>query len=289
MDCLVLGAKGMAGHIIYQRLKDTGHHVVGTSRHTYFKENDLENVMLKFDALNKSSWDSFFNVFNEYDVIINCIGMLVKACEQNPKAAFTVNADLPKYLESRFKGTKTKIIHISTDCVFSGSKGNYSVLDIPDETNVYGLSKRMGEICNNKDLTIRTSIIGLELMDKVNAKDNSGLLHWFLSQPKGSEIEGYSECYWSGISTIELADAILWYLESAEQSSGLHQVSRDQKISKYDLLTLANKVFEMDLEIKESSFKKVDKSLIPSKSSFRVITSYEDMLLAIKEYKNGKN
>jgi dTDP-4-dehydrorhamnose reductase len=269
---LVLGAKGMAGHIIYKRLVNKGHTVIGTSRFaTSYGEKDI----LTFNALNLDSWFQFFENI-EVDVVVNCIGLLVKACERSEESAITVNTLLPKFLETYYKNSNTQVIHISTDCVFNGKKGNYTDKDLPNETHIYGKSKKFGEIHNEKDLTIRTSIIGLELRDKPNYKDNSGLIHWFLSQPKGSLIQGYSECYWSGISTLELADAVVWYLENP--SHGLHQVSRKEKISKFDLLTLANHIFERELIIESSSEKKVDKSLIPSKNAFKIQTDYIDML-----------
>ena len=272
MKILILGAKGMAGHVIYDRLVGDGHTVIGTSRFaSSYKEQDI----VKFDALNVHSWFEFFESL-DVDVVVNCIGMLVKACENNIQNAITVNTLLPKFLETFYEKSKTQVIHISTDCVFDGKRGNYTDENLPNETHVYGKSKHRGEIRNEKDLTIRTSIIGLELGDKPNSKDNSGLIHWFLSQPKGSFIQGYSECYWSGISTLELADAIVWYLENP--SHGLHQVSRDKKISKFDLLTLANDVFERELIIEVSSEKKVDKSLIPSEKAFKIEASYLEML-----------
>ena len=282
LKTLVLGAKGMAGHIIYNRLVRDGHAVLGTSR---FAESYEDRNLIKFDALDKHTWFEFLNGV-EVDVVINCIGMLVKACENNIQDAITVNTLLPKFLEGFYKESNTQVIHISTDCVFSGKVGDYTEDTLPDETHIYGKSKHRGEIRNEKDLTIRTSIIGLELEDKPNASDNSGLINWLLSQPKGSCIQGYSECYWSGISTLELADAIVWYLENP--SHGLHQVSRDKKISKFDLLTLANDVFERELIIEVSSEKKVDKSLIPSEKAFKIEASYLEMLERMRLERKSK-
>lgn len=272
----------MAGHVIYARLVREGHTVIGTSR---FASSYKEQDVVKFDALNVHSWFEFFESL-DVDVVVNCIGMLVKACENSIQNAITVNTLLPKFLDELYKDSNTQVIHISTDCVFNGKAGNYTDDTSPNETHIYGKSKHRGEIRNDKDLTIRTSIIGLELGDKPNSKDNSGLIHWFLSQPKGSFIQGYSECYWSGISTLELADAIVWYLENP--SHGLHQVSRDKKISKFDLLTLANDVFERNLIIEVSSEKKVDKSLIPSEKAFKIEASYLEMLERMRLERKSK-
>ena len=273
----------MAGHVIYGRLAGGGHTVIGTSR--FNTQEYKEQGIVKFDALNVHSWFPFFESL-EVDVVVNCIGVLVKACENNIQNAITVNTLLPKFLEELYRDSGTQVIHISTDCVFNGKVGDYTDDTSPNETHIYGKSKHRGEIINEKDLTIRTSIIGLELGDKPNSKDNSGLIHWFLSQPKGSFIKGYSECYWSGISTLELADAIVWYLENP--SHGLHQVSRDKKISKFDLLTLANGVFERELIIEVSSEKKVDKSLIPSERAFKVEASYLEMLERMRLERKNK-
>ena len=274
MNVLVLGCKGMAGHVIYKDLKEAGHTVRGTSR--YANSFDDKDVIF-FDALQRDSWDAFFEE-NKVDVVINCIGMLVAACESSPSRAIIVNTLLPKYLEQRYSTTSTRVIHISTDCVFSGDKGAYSILDMPDEVNIYGLTKAAGEIKNEKDLTIRTSIIGLELSEKPNASDNSGLLHWFLSNEKDSTIQGYAKCYWSGISTIELSDYICKNLFS---DSGVIQLCRVAKISKLDLLELANEVFDAKITITPDSKKHIDKSLVPTHI---VDKSYKNMLSEIRDY-----
>ena len=275
MKILVLGAKGMAGHVIYKRLQDRGYSVIGTSR---YADHYADASILKFDAAETNKWVPFFDVFknSRFDLIVNCIGVLVKTSKEHPWLANTVNTVLPKFLETHFKSTSTKIIHISTDCVFDGKRGDYAVWEKPNETDNYGRSKAFGELKNSKDLTIRTSIIGLELNDKSNASDNCGLIHWFLSQPKGSTIQGYSQCFWSGISTLELADAIEWYID--HPLNGIHQVSRATKTSKYRLLTLANDVFERDLVIEDDATKVVDKSLIPSTLGYTVENTYADML-----------
>lgn len=274
MHVLVLGCKGMAGHVIYKDLKDAGHTVKGTSRHANsFNDKDI----IFFDALQRDSWSDFF-AENKADIVINCIGLLVAACESSPSKAIIVNSLLPKYLEQHYYATSTKVIHISTDCVFSGAGGAYSILDMPDESNVYGLTKAAGEINNEKDLTIRTSIIGLELSEKPNASENSGLLHWFLSNEKNSTIQGYAKCYWSGISTIELSNYICKNLLS---DNGIIQLCRETKISKLDLLKLANEVFEAKINILPDTKKHVDKSLVPTHI---VDTSYKDMLSEIRNY-----
>lgn len=280
MKILILGASGMAGHIIYDRLRNS-HNVIGTTRNV--EDSKKYPNILFFDAL-RMAWIDFFNTIGHFDVVINCIGCLVSASEKNPEIAIRINTDLPKYLESFYRHKNTRVIHLSTDCVFDGKAGGYTVDCPPNEMSVYGKTKASGEIINDKDLTIRTSIIGLELQNecKPNSSNNSGLLHWFLSNEKGAEINGYRRCYWSGISTIELADAVEWYLENSHLN-GLHQVSRLSKISKYSLLIIANSIFDMELRILPSSKKAVDKSLVASKNSFEIKSNYSEMLLRVKE------
>lgn len=280
MKILILGASGMAGHIIYDRLRNK-HNVIGTTRN--IEDSKKYPNILFFDAL-RMAWIDFFNTIGHFDVVINCIGCLVSASEKNPEIAIRINTDLPKYLESFYEQKRTRVIHLSTDCVFDGKVGGYTVNCPPNEMGVYGKTKASGEIINNKDLTIRTSIIGLELQNecKPNSSNNSGLLHWFLSNKKGAQINGYRRCYWSGISTIELADAVEWYLEKPHLH-GLHQVSRSTKISKYSLLILANSIFDMGFNILPFSEKEVDKSLVGSEGSFNIKDTYSGMLSRVKE------
>jgi dTDP-4-dehydrorhamnose reductase len=271
---LLFGATGMAGHILYKSLFcEKGFELVATSR---IPEEDqvvrfkhLPYIFVRpfvyFDVLDTGSWSEFLDTWaKDADFVINCVGVLVKDSIERPDIAVTVNSLFPRYLENYFKDSKTRIIHISTDCVFDGSKGNYLVTDLPTETNMYGKSKSLGEIWNKKDLTIRTSIIGLEKWEK----KNKGLLEWFLSQEKGSTLSGYSQCFWSGISTLELKDVIIDYLHyfvknPNAETLGLEHVSRPTKISKYELLKHFNEVFERGCIIEPSSTKSIDKSLVP--------------------------
>ena len=270
---LVLGATGMAGHVMHDYLQrpEFGYEVEGTARfdHPQFR---------KFDALwDVSKIDEFFsNIRGNFDAIINCIGCLVSDSQAHPDVALRINAALPRRLEQFFSNEITKIVHLSTDCVFDGRKGTpYHAADLPTETGSYGFSKFLGEICNEKDWTIRTSIIGPELANKPSSSDNSGLLHWFLNQPEGSEIKGYSQAYWSGISTIELARIVACNL--FEGYSGLHQICRPFNTSKYELLKEANQVFCRNLTIQPFKFKRVDKSLVPTQDSPIIDNPYYSM------------
>jgi len=266
---LVLGSTGMAGHMVVSQLREK-YRVIEVNRKRYSKSRGLY-----FDATDRKRYNTFFDSFKGVDYIVNCIGVLVEASEDDYNLAYVVNRDFPKFLETKFKGTKTKIIHISTDCVFDGRKGEYSPLDKPTETSAYGRSKACGEIINSKDVTIRTSIIGPDLK-----AEGVGLFNWFMSQ--SGEVKGYTNAFWSGISTIELARCIEWCIE--EGKCGLQQISREKKVSKYELLQTFKSVFKKDITILEDPTKKIDKSLIPSEDAYPITTSYTYMVHEMKQY-----
>lgn len=278
MSCsvLILGATGMAGHIMKETLEQAGLAVVCSSRNS--------DYMLNFNAFDVEHYDDFFNNL-QVDFIINCIGVLVEQSSKYPHLAYIANLVLPKYLEAKFSKTQTKIIHISTDCVFSGLSGDYADTDIPDEKGIYGLSKSLGEINNTKDVTIRTSIIGPELSHRGSKR--TGLLHWFLSLNDHTEISGFSRCFWSGISTLELSFVVIWALQP--HIVGLVQVSRKDKISKYDLLCIFKKVFNKDVNILPNSQKFVDKSLIPSKNAYQIENDYVKMVQELKKHIDSRS
>ena len=163
------------------------------------------------------------------------------------------------------------MIHISTDCVFSGKKGNYMETDFKDAEDMYGQSKSLGEIINEYDLTLRTSIIGPELKS-----NGEGLFHWFMQQ-KG-EIKGFSKVYWSGVTTLELAKVID---EAIEQNlTGLINITNGTKISKYELLQLFKQYFYTnELIIQDNANKMLDKSLKSTRDDFKYsFSSYTSMI-----------
>jgi dTDP-4-dehydrorhamnose reductase len=169
------------------------------------------------------------------------------------------------------------LIHISTDCVFSGREGGYVEDSFKNGIGFYAQSKALGEVINEKDLTFRTSIIGPELK-----KDGIGLFHWFMNQE--NVMSGYKRAFWTGVTTIELAKAIN---ESIQQElTGLYHLVNNSKICKYDLLSEFNKVFKKEgLVIKAYSEYKVDKSLINTRNDFDYeIPSYNTMIKEMKQW-----
>ena len=268
---LVIGSKGMAGHVIYNYLPSLGdYEVYGVARNV--KQTD------RVFSLDVSDTEGLKKILDlQFDIVINCIGILNKDAEENPHKAVWFNSYFPHLLEALTKDKNTRLISISTDCVFSGKKGNYSENDFKDGEGFYATSKALGEVINQKDLTIRTSIIGPELN-----KEGIGLFHWFMQQK--DQVYGYSKAFWSGITTIELAKVI--HQTILQNSTGLIIVSGENKIDKYSLLKLFNKIFRNEeLIILENSDYKVDKSMRSLRTDFNYkMPSYEEMILEMKNW-----
>jgi dTDP-4-dehydrorhamnose reductase len=266
---LVIGVRGMAGHVVFKSLPKLGNYeVFGIARNVIQTDR-----VFNLDVSNTEDLKKIIDL--QFDVIINCIGILNKDAEDNAHKAIWFNSYFPHLLESLTKNTKTKVISISTDCVFSGKKGNYTETDFRDGEGFYAMSKAMGEIVNEKDLTIRTSIIGPELN-----KEGIGLFHWFMQQK--DMVSGYSHAFWSGITTIELAKVI--HQAILQDIKGLIIVAGNPKIDKFSLLKLFNTIFRNGiLTICENANYKVDKSMYSSRSDFDYqVPSYEDMILEMK-------
>lgn len=270
---LVIGIKGMAGHVVFEKLPLLGNYqMFGLARNIQETDNVFNVDVVNTELLTEIIYQ------HKFDVIVNCIGVLNKDAEDNPEKAIWFNAYFPHFLEGITKQTNTKLIHISTDCVFSGKKGGYTEEDFRDGIGFYAQSKALGEVLNSKDLTIRTSIIGPEL--NVNG---IGLFHWFITQDKSTPLKGFSQAFWSGITTIELAKVIHHAIE--KNTVGLIQISRE-KIDKYTLLMLFNDVFRSnEMSITSDDSYKVDKSLLSNLSKFGYsLPSYKEMLIEMKDW-----
>ena len=268
---IVLGVNGMAGHIIAQGLSsDKVYEVVSVAR-----SKSIINPSILMDVSNFSSLRKLIQNANA-SVIINCIGLLNKTAEDNPDQAILLNSYLPHFLESETKKTNTKVIHISTDCVFSGDEGNYTEKSFKNGKGFYAQSKALGELDNLKDLTFRTSIIGPELNT-----NGIGLFHWF-SQQVGT-VNGYTNAYWTGITTIELLNAIKMAID--ENLTGLYHLVNEEKITKFNLVNIFNKVFDKRLIIEPYDNYKVDKSLLNTRKDFSFkVKSYQEMIFEMKNW-----
>lgn len=273
---LVLGATGMAGHIVYYHLiKEQGYDVIPVSYRTKLTDDTLIVDVTDKKALK----DLIDDVKPNY--VVNCVGVLIKGSADNPANAIYINAFMPHYLKQLCEDVEATLIHISTDCVFSGKKGNYGESEFKDADDTYGRSKALGEIEDARHLTLRTSIIGPELKDK-----GEGLFDWFMHQ-KG-EINGFTAAIWGGITTLQLAKAIKQAIE--HKLTGLLHVTNGAKINKYDLLALFQKIWNLPhLKVNKVDGKKVDKSLQVSSAFDFEVPCYEDMLLEQKQWIDSKS
>lgn len=270
---LIIGSKGMAGHMIKEYFTQKGYDVYGTFREK--EEKNLEANEFYLDAFDKEKLEEILKKVKP-DFVINCIGILNQFAENNPDIAIYVNGYFPHYLDRLSEKYGYKLIHITTDCVFSGKKGNYTEDDFRDADSYYGRSKAIGEVNNNRTLTFRTSIIGPDIN-----KDGIGLFNWFMKQE--GKIRGYSNVFWSGVTTLELAKAI--EASFSQNISGLIHLVNNEKISKYDLLKLFSKYMNKDIEIEKYEDYFSDKSLIRTKKEFNYkVPKYEKMIEELSEW-----
>ncbi|MEK5184015.1 SDR family oxidoreductase [Solibacillus sp. FSL W7-1324] len=271
MRILVLGGSGMAGHIISLYFKEVGYDVtVFTRKKVSYCENIVGNVK-DLKELERVVVHGGFNA------IINAVGILNQDAENNKGDAVLINSYLPHFLSDITQKLKTRVIHMSTDCVFSGRNGNYSEHSFKDGETFYDRSKALGEIENCKDLTFRSSIIGPDIN-----KDGMGLFNWFMKQ--SGTINGFKKAIWTGVTTLTLAKAMEQALK--EDLTGLYNLVNNEKITKYELLKLFNeKMSGNKLNIIEDKSLVLDKSLINTRDDFSfVVPSYEVMVIEMKEW-----
>ncbi len=236
MKLLVVDSRSVVGFTVALCLEERGHEVN------------------RFDELHdiKSLQETIENGF--YDAVVNCSAIVNQDAENDQAEAAFINVFIPHYLEKITKQTKTVIVHRSTDCIFSGKKGQYTIDDTPDAQSFYARTKAVGELNNNKDISIRVSLIGPD----INPKGGS-LLNWYLNQ-KG-DVNGFANAIWTGITTIEYAREIELLL--AAGAHGVFQSAPSESISKYELIQLFEKYFPANRHIIKVDNTKVDKSLIP--------------------------
>ena len=253
---LVLGASGLNGSAIFlhflNHLKDN-YDIYGSyfRNEIYFKD-EIRAKLFKFNCLSE---DSIIKIFERYNpsVIINCIGV-TKHLSNNFTEGETkfINSIFPHKLVEYCDKCSTRLIHLSTDCVFSGKKGNYKEDDYPDATDLYGKTKKAGEFNHHKHLTIRTSVVGHEI-----ALSN-GLLEWFLKQEENCD--GYFNALFSGVTTNELSYIIANYVINNKKISGLYHVG-GIKINKYALLRHFSNIYQKEIIILKDEKFKIDRSL----------------------------
>ena len=268
MKILVLGSEGMLGHVVKRYFENKGYEVYATSRNkeseNYFDLTDnIKNIDEIVDRIKPQ-------------VVINCIGLLNKVAEENQSLAVLINSYLPHYMDELSEKKNFKFIHVSTDCVFDGKKGQYAVDSFKDAYSFYGQSKALGEINNNRSITLRTSIVGPDENPK-----GIGLFQWFMNQE--NETKGYSKVIWTGITTIQFAKCMEEAIE--KNLAGLYHAVNGDKIAKADLLKLFAKYFKPSTKVIEDASFVSDKSLVLRKNDYKFnIPSYEQMIKEMKQW-----
>lgn len=262
----------MAGHIISIYLKEQGHDVTGYARQ---KSRFVETVVgdaTDFELLKATIAEE------KYDSIINCVGLLNQFAENNHAQAVLINGYLPHFLAQVTEGTDTQIIQISTDCVFSGKTGGYTEESVPDGTLFYDKSKAIGELNDEKNITLRNSIVGPDIKAK-----GIGLLNWFMQQD--GPVNGFSRAIWTGQTTLQLAKTI--EQAAITKAHGLYNMVPDESINKYELLKLFNTyIRRLPIEINAMDQFVVDKSLVRTnyKGFEYRIPGYETMIKELGEW-----
>jgi len=254
---LVLGATGLIGSTIFRYLSlNETLQVFGSIRNLSSKQYFSPKIANSLIVQNQiSEFDKWLAIFKKIrpNIVINCLG-ITKHVEggDDPLITIPINAYFPHYLNWLCLNQGCRLIHISSDCVFSGNQGGYLESDIPDAIDFYGKSKALGEINQGPAVTLRTSTIGHEL------NSSFGLLDWFLSQK--SFCQGFKNAFFSGVPTIELAKIIDRYVIPNPKLQGLYHVGAN-KISKFDLLTQIAREYNKKIEIIPNGTFKIDRSL----------------------------
>ena len=268
---LIIGVNGMLGNALFKYFGER------TKFRTYGLLRNKKKILNFFNKFNSAKIieNDFLDIENldqilsdvSPNIILNCIGIVKQnPLSNNPLSSIQVNSIFPHLLNKLSLKFKARLIHFSTDCVFSGLNGNYLETDFSDANDIYGRSKFLGEISNNGNITLRTSFIGNEL------GTNRALLNWFLSQKE--KIKGYRNAIYSGLTTLEVAKVLDKYVIPNPDLQGLYHLSGDN-IDKYSLLSLINKVYKKDLSIEEDFNFKIDRSLNSYK--FRKETGYKPL------------
>lgn len=250
----------MVGHAVLLYFKEAGHEVFDTYDSTIYDK----------DLLKKAIEDV------KPDAIINCTAIVNQEAEEDKAGAAYLNAYLPHLLETLTAGTKTVVVHRSTDCIFSGAKGQYVLEDWPDAKSFYARTKAVGELNNDKDITIRVSLIG-----PAQDENDGSLLNWFLNQ-KG-EVKGFANAIWTGLTTLEYAKTIERLLN--QKAHGVFQAASESAISKYELISIFEKYFPGGRTIVRVENNRVDKSLVPYWANYDIeIKDYEEQVMEMKEW-----
>jgi dTDP-4-dehydrorhamnose reductase len=265
---LVLGATGMLGNAVLRLFaQSSDYQVFGSVRSSaalcLLPQELHSSVISGVDVENIDSLTHLFATVHP-DVVINCVGLVKQLAEaDDPLAAIPINAMLPHRLARLCEVAGARLVHMSTDCIFSGAKGMYTEADVSDAKDLYGRSKYLGEVDYPHAISLRTSIIGHEL------DGARSLVGWFLSQ-EGS-VKGYKRAIFSGLPTIEIARVIRDHVIPHPELHGVYHVSAES-INKFDLLTLVAQTYGKTIDINEDDQLVIDRSL--DSTRFRQATGF---------------
>jgi len=263
---LILGSSGLIGHQVYNYLKDNSDFSLSNISH----RRKLNSDTILLDARNEQNF--FYHIRRiQPNYIVNCIGVLINGINQDLESAIFLNAHLPHRLEELANNINTKLIHISTDCVFSGmKKSSYLETDKKDGKDNYAKTKALGEVVSENHLTIRTSVVGPEI---INGSEE--LFHWFMNQ--SGIIDGFTKVIWSGVTTTELAIAIKWFIDN--NTTGLYHLTNGIPINKYDLLHLFKNYTNKNIEIRKVEGIATNKSFIDTRKEINYpLPTYNQMI-----------
>lgn len=271
MKLLILGASGLLGNtLIKYFFRKSNYQTFGTIRDNlqvnFFDKKYHKNFRILNDILNFAELENIIDNFRP-NVVINCIGLNNKINKNDfytIEKYILINSLLPHKLQSICSRLGIRLIQLSSDCVFSGIKGNYSEKDLPDPLDIYGKSKLMGELESDNCLTIRKSVIGHELIKK------EGLLDWFLS--RNEKVEGYQKAIFSGLTVLELARIIDIFILPRTELNGILHIA-GFPISKYDLLNIIASEYKKSIELIPNHSLKVNRSL--DSTYFNRLTGYQ--------------
>ena len=278
MRVCILGAGGMLGHMLVRVLSEN-HYVYGTSKQEWSETAGLARFLEKkrwIGGVDAKDIKTVNNCFakHQFDVVINCIGVVKQRMHRSTDDEMVeINARFPHKLSDICAAFGTRLIHISTDCVFSGKNGDYVETDTPDPVDIYGSSKLAGEIVDAHSLTIRTSHVGRELTNFTS------LFEWILKN-RGNQVVGYSNAIYSGLTTFSLSVVMNSLLTNGSSVSGLVHVASNP-LSKYQLITELNSRLALGIDVKIDESVAINRSLRASDQLEQLgikIPSWDQML-----------
>ena len=277
-NILILGASGMLGHMLV-RILSPHHNVVGTTSSKYDEKSHLNRILSEnnwvdqVDVRNLSIVEKTIRV-SKPDVVINCVGLIKqKIASENSADAIHLNSLFPHQLAEICSKSNVRLIHFSTDCVFQGTPGVKRISDSPNATDLYGLSKLLGEVNTWPCLTLRTSIVGRQLFG------SESLFEWAISR-RGTTVNGYKNAIYTGLTTNRISQIIKKVIEDFPELSGIYQVA-SSPISKFELISKLNDHLKLNLQIEPETDFHCDRTLDGTKfikSTNIDIPSWDDML-----------